>query len=111
MEGSFPAAAEVAENVFEKGERRCFAKGTTLLLSKIITGLDGDKVMRSKKCPACRGEIRVFDDNEPGDEVYCEECEQEFEILSLIPLRLEPLEALNYFEEESYGSYDDQYEA
>lgn len=66
--------------------------------------------MPSKKCPFCRGEIRIFYDNEPGDEVYCEECEQEFEILSLMPLRLDALETANYYEEESSGSYDDHYE-
>ena len=66
--------------------------------------------MRSKKCPACRGEIRIFYDNEPGDEVYCEECEQEFEIMSINPLRLDPLETLNYYEEDSFGSYDEQYD-
>lgn len=66
--------------------------------------------MISKKCPSCRGEIRIFYDNEPGDEVYCEECEQEFEILSLNPLRLDALESTDYYEEESYGSYDEQYD-
>ncbi|MBU0682362.1 MAG: hypothetical protein KKD73_13175 [Proteobacteria bacterium] len=66
--------------------------------------------MITKKCPVCRGEIRIFYDNEPGDEVYCEECEQEFEILSLNPLRLDALESTDYYEEESYGSYDEQYE-
>ncbi len=66
--------------------------------------------MRSKKCPSCRGEIRIFYDNEPGDEVYCEECEQEFEILSLVPLRLEPLETIGYYEEDSMGTYDEQYD-
>ena len=65
--------------------------------------------MKSKKCPACRGEIRIFDDHEPGDEVYCEDCEQEFEILSISPLRLEPLESYDYYEEESFNFYDESY--
>lgn len=66
--------------------------------------------MTSKKCPLCRGEIRIFYDHELGDEVYCEECEQEFEIISLSPLRLEPLETYNYYEEETFGTYDEFYD-
>lgn len=66
--------------------------------------------MMSKKCPMCRGEIRIFEDNEPGDEVYCEDCEQEFEIISIAPIRLEALESSGYYEEDSFGTYDEFYD-
>ena len=66
--------------------------------------------MRRKKCPYCRGEISIFHDHEVGDEVYCEECEQEFEILSINPIRLGPLESYSYYEEEALSSYEEFYD-
>ena len=52
----------------------------------------------------CGGSIYIYDENEVGDEVYCEECEKEFIILSLDPTFLEPLESEDdyYFEDDEY---------
>lgn len=58
--------------------------------------------MRTKKCPYCKGEIKIFYDNERGDEVYCDQCEQEFELRSVEPIILEPLSSFNY-EERDYA--------
>ncbi len=60
--------------------------------------------MKSKRCPACGGNIRIYYDHEVGDYVYCEECEREFLIRSLSPIRLEYLEHEEdyYFEEDEY---------
>lgn len=55
--------------------------------------------MKSKPCPTCGGKIRIYYDNEIGDEVYCEDCEREFVLTSFNPIRLEPIEA--------YEEYDD----
>jgi lysine biosynthesis protein LysW len=48
--------------------------------------------MRTKRCPSCSGEIRIYHDNEPGDEVFCDDCEREYSLISLSPIRLTPLE-------------------
>lgn len=60
--------------------------------------------MKSKRCPTCGGGIKIYYDHEPGDEVYCEECELEFQLISLNPIRLEPLDQYEnyYFEEDEY---------
>ena len=47
--------------------------------------------MRDKTCHVCKGTIRIFYDHEPGDLVYCQDCQREFEIRSLSPMVLEPL--------------------
>ena len=53
---------------------------------------------------SCGGDIRIYYDHEVGDEVFCEDCEREYLIRSLSPLRLEPLETGNdyHFEEDEY---------
>ena len=48
--------------------------------------------MNTKRCMSCGGDIRIYHDNEIGDEVFCEDCEREFRIRRLRPVRLEPLE-------------------
>lgn len=61
--------------------------------------------MKIKKCPACRANIKIFNENEPGDEIYCDDCEREFRILSVDPILLEPVEVYDddyYFEENEY---------
>lgn len=60
--------------------------------------------MKTKRCPACGGTIKIYYDHEPGDEVFCEECEREFSLLSISPIRLESLERNDeyYFEEDEY---------
>ena len=60
--------------------------------------------MSRKRCEVCGGSIYIYDENEVGDEVYCEECEKEFIILSLDPTFLEPLESEDdyYFEDDEY---------
>ena len=54
--------------------------------------------MKTVKCPACGGKIKIYYDHELGDEVYCEECEKEFQLMGLEPIRLE-----------SFDAYDDEY--
>ena len=53
---------------------------------------------------SCGRDIRIYYDHEVGDEVYCEECEREYLIRSIQPLRLEPLESHYdyHFEEDEY---------
>ncbi|WP_035274994.1 hypothetical protein [Desulfogranum japonicum] len=48
--------------------------------------------MKTKKCPMCGGRIKIYYDHEAGDEVYCEECEREFQLISLTPIRLDLVE-------------------
>lgn len=65
-----------------------------------LSGVD----MKTKKCPTCGGKIKIYYDHGTGDEVYCEDCEREFLLVSMIPLRLEPLEQYDdyYFDDEDY---------
>lgn len=60
--------------------------------------------MKTKRCPVCGGGIRIYNDHEPGDDVYCDECEREFKILGMNPTMLEPLEVFDdyRFEEDEY---------
>lgn len=60
--------------------------------------------MKKKRCMACGGDIRVYHDNEVGDEVYCDDCEREYRIVSQHPICLEALETdYDYcFEEDEY---------
>ena len=60
--------------------------------------------MKTKKCPTCGGKIKIYYDHEMGDEVYCEDCERELQLISLSPLRLEPLEQYDdyYFDDDEY---------
>ncbi|MCI5140484.1 MAG: hypothetical protein D3909_01890 [Candidatus Electrothrix sp. ATG1] len=54
--------------------------------------------MKTVICPACGGKIKIYYDHELGDEVYCEECKKEFQLMCLKPIRLE-----------SFDTYDDDY--
>ena len=60
--------------------------------------------MKTKRCPTCGGNIKIYYDHETGDEVFCEECEQEFRLLSLSPIMMESTERYEeyYFEEDEY---------
>ena len=60
--------------------------------------------MSKKRCMSCGGDVRIYYDHEVGDEVFCEDCEREYLIRSLEPVRLEPLETYNdyNFEEDEY---------
>ena len=67
--------------------------------------------MRTKRCPSCGGDINIYFDHSPGDDVYCEDCEREFQLISIKPLRLESInnydddyhfEGDDYFEEDEY---------
>ncbi len=44
--------------------------------------------MEVVKCPECREKIEVSEYTELGDIVYCEECDQGYEIVSLDPIKL-----------------------
>jgi len=60
--------------------------------------------MKIKRCPACGGRINIYYDHEPGDEVYCEDCEKEFQLLRVNPIVLEAFDNDEefYFEEDEY---------
>lgn len=61
--------------------------------------------MKTKRCPSCDGRIRIYYDHEPGDEVYCEDCRKEFQLMSLNPIILDSFdydEELDFEEEEEY---------
>jgi lysine biosynthesis protein LysW len=51
--------------------------------------------MKNVKCPACGGKIKIYYDHEPGDEVSCEDCEKEFQIMSIKPVMLESFDPLD----------------
>lgn len=54
--------------------------------------------MKTTSCPVCGGKIRIFYDHELGDEVHCDACERNFQLIGLDPVRLD-----------DYGQYDDEY--
>lgn len=60
--------------------------------------------MKTKRCSVCGGTIRIYHDHDIGDDVYCDECEREFRLISIKPIRMEPLEICDdyYFEEDEY---------
>lgn len=80
-----------------------FAIGSTATVNDKINFNMAEQMIR-KRCEVCGGSIYIYDDNEVGDEVYCEECEKEFIVLSLEPVSLEPLDAEDdyYFEDDEY---------
>lgn len=61
--------------------------------------------MRMRQCPTCHGNIMVYYDHEPGDEVYCQDCGREFTLRSLYPINLEPLDP---YDLAAFVSDDDQ---
>ncbi|MCI5158423.1 MAG: hypothetical protein D3906_08270 [Candidatus Electrothrix sp. AUS1_2] len=60
--------------------------------------------MKIKRCPTCGGKIRIYYDHEPGDEVYCEDCEREFQLIGINPIMLE-----SFDHDEEYYFEDDEY--
>ena len=57
------------------------------------------------KCPICRSKVKIFRDNEPGDEIYCEDCDRELTIISMDPTVVEVTEDFGtdyYFDETDY---------
>ena len=68
--------------------------------------------MKNVKCPACGGKIRIYYDHEPGDEVYCDDCEKEFQIMSIKPVILESFDSLDdgYYDDDENIFYSDHYE-
>jgi lysine biosynthesis protein LysW len=61
--------------------------------------------MKTVNCPDCGGKIKIYYDHEPGDEVYCEDCLKEFQIMSLEPIKLESFDSYD----EYYFDEDDQF--
>ncbi len=56
--------------------------------------------MKTVKCPSCNAKIRIDKYTERGDILYCDECEEEFVIVSLRPVKLQPV---------TEDDYDDDY--
>ncbi len=63
-----------------------------------------ENMMKTKRCTACGGDIQIYYDNEVRDDVYCNECEREYRIISMHPVKLQALETdYDYcFEEDEY---------
>ncbi|MBU1137646.1 MAG: hypothetical protein KKD01_13225 [Proteobacteria bacterium] len=62
--------------------------------------------MKIRKCPVCMGEIMVSYENEPGDIIFCRGCEQGYELRSIKPIRLTPLDFNDDYEfDENASSY------
>lgn len=52
--------------------------------------------MQTIKCPLCRSRIEVDSSNlERGDILWCNECNEEFVLISLKPLKVKPLKEEN----------------
>ncbi|MCF8055802.1 MAG: hypothetical protein K9K37_04070 [Desulfocapsa sp.] len=57
--------------------------------------------MKSRMCPFCMWEVKVTHRDEPGDLVICKGCGAEYELRSVNPTRLRPLNFYN-----GYGEYN-----
>lgn len=82
----------------------CMARNLQKSIQVLSNYIFGENVMITRKCPVCDGGVRIYPDDNPGDEVYCDECGQEFRLLSVDPIRLEALDMVDdyYFEEDEY---------
>ena len=67
---------------------------------------DRDDEATVAECAVCGGDILIDGDCEEEDVVYCNDCEAEYRIRSLDPLRLVPLDDVGEGEE-NYGEEDD----
>ena len=54
------------------------------------------------ECPMCDEQISIPDDIEIGDFVDCEECDRQFEVVSVRPIELEWVDG----DEEGYEQYE-----
>jgi lysine biosynthesis protein LysW len=54
------------------------------------------------ECPMCDERITISEDIEIGDFVDCEECDRQFEVVSLRPIELEWVDE----DEEGYEQYE-----
>ncbi len=70
--------------------------------------IDRDEDAIVEECRVCGGSIYIDSDCEEEDIVYCNDCEAEYQILSLDPLRLSPLNDSADADEHSgdFGEYD-----
>lgn len=65
--------------------------------------------MKIRKCTVCMREIMVSSDNQPGDILYCEGCDQGYELLSVKPIRLTPLDFYEDYEDYEYEEHNSSY--
>ena len=68
-------------------------------------GKDEDTLVA--ECSVCGGDILIEQDAEEDDVVYCNDCEAEYLIRSLDPLRLSPLDE-DGEGEEGFGDDEDE---
>lgn len=47
--------------------------------------------MKARKCPVCGWDIRIPKNSDPGDLLTCKSCGAQYELRSVTPLRLRPL--------------------
>ncbi len=62
--------------------------------------------MKSKPCPTCGGKIKLYYVNALGDDVYCEDCEREFRIISLTPVKLQPFDTFEEYDDYIFDEDD-----
>ena len=71
-----------------------------------MADFDRDEDSIVAECGVCGGDILIDADCDEDDVVYCNDCEAEYRIRSLDPLRLVPLDDVGE-PEENYGDEDD----
>ncbi|MBM9613848.1 hypothetical protein JWJ90_06045 [Desulfobulbus rhabdoformis] len=72
----------------------------------MIDYTEEEEDVQIEECKLCGGDIIIEGFSEEDDAVYCNDCEAEYLIVSLDPIRLQPLD-----EGEDEGSdFDDEYD-
>lgn len=62
--------------------------------------------MANAKCPMCGASVGVPSNVKEGDQVFCDSCDAELEVVSVKPLELDwPLDDYDY--DDDYDEYDD----
>jgi lysine biosynthesis protein LysW len=69
---------------------------------RLLFARKGMKKMIHVECPMCDEKITVPDDIEIGDMIDCEECDRQFEVVSLRPIELEWIDE----DEEGYDQFE-----
>ena len=65
--------------------------------------------MAAKICPECDTPLNIdVDDVEEGETVTCDECGTEFEIVSVEPLEIAPVDAEGYDDEDLSRSDEEE---
>lgn len=57
------------------------------------------RITTDYECPLCTWEIRITHNTKPGDMILCKGCGAEYELHSINPIRLQPINFYNGFDE------------